>query len=273
MHKRVFVIGHSNTIKRTFIRMFECQKQFQLPPTVSVSPGFHTSNTVHNFVIISCFVTVLRTCKDAFNKGNKESGIYKITPDDGASFQVYCDMNTDNGGWTVFQRRVNGTVNFIRGWEEYKAGFGDLGGNFWLGLEKIHRLTKAVQGAVLRVDLRHWNGAYGYAKYTTFKVNDESDKYRLTVENYSGNASDSLSIHNGMYFSTIDRDNDAYSNFACAASRFRGGWWYNKCMLSDLNGEYPTETEGSAPAKFMTWFKFITLWDFGNVIFSEMKMK
>ena len=101
------------------------------------------------------------------------------------SFRVRCDMTRDGGGWTVFQRRQDGSQNFYRGWSDYKAGFGNLDGEFWLGLDKLHRLSKSGQG-VLRVDLMDFNGAQRYAKYGTFSVAGGSDKYRLKIGNYAG---------------------------------------------------------------------------------------
>ena len=94
-------------------------------------------------------------------------------------------MQTDGGGWTVFQRRQDSSVDFYRGWQDYKDGFGNSNGNFWLGLDKIHRLVRSGQN-VLRVDLTDWNGDTAYAKYGKFSVASESDGYRLIIGSYSG---------------------------------------------------------------------------------------
>ena len=95
-------------------------------------------------------------------------------------------MNTaDGGGWTVFQRRRNASVNFYRGWQDYKNGFGNLHGNFLLGLDKIHVLTKSGQN-VLRVDLTDWTNDTAYAKYESFSVASESYNYTLNRGKFSG---------------------------------------------------------------------------------------
>ena len=104
---------------------------------------------------------------------------------------MLCDMTTEGGGWTVFQRRLDGSVNFYRGWESYKNGFGNLSGEFWLGNDNIHRLTDS-DDVMLRVDLQDFEGYITYAEYTTFKVADEADKYRLLIGGYKGTAGDSM---------------------------------------------------------------------------------
>uniref|UniRef100_A0A1X7TKR3 Fibrinogen C-terminal domain-containing protein n=1 Tax=Amphimedon queenslandica TaxID=400682 RepID=A0A1X7TKR3_AMPQE len=106
-------------------------------------------------------------CKAWKELGKNQSGVYPITPDDEPAFQVYCDMETDGGGWTVFQRRQDGSVDFYRNWTDYENGFGDLTGEFWLGLSKIHRLTKEGSNT-LRVDLGDFEGNTAYANYSTF---------------------------------------------------------------------------------------------------------
>ena len=89
-------------------------------------------------------------------------------------------METDGGGWTVFQRRKDGSVDFYRYWTDYENGFGDLTGEFWLGLSKIHRLTQAGSNT-LRVEIGDFKGNSYYAQYHTFSVDDASTEYRLNV--------------------------------------------------------------------------------------------
>ena len=145
-------------------------------------------------------------------------------------------METDGGGWTVFQRRQDGSVYFYRYWTDYENGFGNLTGEFWLGLSKIHRLTKEGSNT-LRVDLGDFQGNTAYANYSTFSISDGSTEYILTVGGYSGTAGDSLAHHNGRRFTTRDNDNDAWL-YNCAQER-TGAWWYNNCAeRSNLNGIY-----------------------------------
>ena len=122
---------------------------------------------------------------------------------------------------------------------DYQQGFGILSGEFWLGLDKIHRLTPQ-----LWIDMQDFEGNSSYAQYSSFSVGDSVSKYTLSVSWYSGTAGDSLATgafvpngHNGQQFSTRDRDNDVNSNENCA-QQFKGGWWYAACHSSNLNGLY-----------------------------------
>ena len=135
--------------------------------------------------------TVHKSCFLLLQDGFTSSGVYTINPDGGKPMQVLCDMTTDGGGWTVFQRRLDGSVDFYLGWASYKNGFGNLTGEFWLGNDNLHRLT-AANDDMLRVDLEDFDNNTRYAEYTTFKVADESDKYRLSIGGYSGTAGDSM---------------------------------------------------------------------------------
>nr|XP_049584009.1 fibrinogen C domain-containing protein 1-like isoform X4 [Syngnathus scovelli] len=179
-----------------------------------------------------------RDCSDIKAAG-KSTGVYLLFSGSN-SFKAYCNMWQDGGGWTVIQRRRNDTVDFFRGWDDYREGFGDLTGGHWLGLRNIHALTAS--GAYqLRIDFTAFDGRKYYARYDDFSVgrnsrDPEKDGYPLLVSGYSGDAGDKLSSHSGMKFSTKDRDQDtAASN---CADTYKGGWWYESCHWSNLNGLY-----------------------------------
>ena len=147
-----------------------------------------------------------------------------------------------NGGWTVFQRRRDGSEDFYRNWADYVAGFGNLKREFWLGLDHIHCLTSAAPRTELRVDLADFFGNYKYAHYGFFNVNGPSTNYTLDVADYKTTSSteDRLTSHNGMRFSTKDRDDD--QNSGNCATIFHGAWWYKNCYDSNLNGRYRYST-------------------------------
>ena len=192
-----------------------------------------------------------KDCKNALARGQITSGVYTIQPDNQPAFQVYCDMETDGGRWTVFQRRMDGSVDFYRNWTDYQQGFGNLNGEFWLGLDKIHRLTPTA--TELRVDMRDFEGNSRYAKYTRFSVGDSASKYILSVSGYSGTAGDSLAYQNRRKFSTRDQDNDAAPG-SCAQA-YKGAWWYGNCHLSNLNGLYHGGVH-SSDADGVNWYRW-----------------
>ncbi|KAJ8033995.1 Fibrinogen-like protein A [Holothuria leucospilota] len=189
-------------------------------------------------------------CKDVYDRGSTDSGVYKIKPTtwQGDPFDVYCNM-TDGGGWTVFQRRVDGSQDFYLYWSDYKNGFGLAEHELWLGNDKLHSVIS--QGNYqLRIDLVNRDGAPYFAKYSSFSISDEIDNYRLSVGSYSGTAGDHLNYFNGQAFTTRDRDNDVHSSINCVtygysascggpSCTYSGGWWYKSCGYP-LTGPYGT---------------------------------
>ncbi|XP_038058741.1 ficolin-3-like [Patiria miniata] len=181
-----------------------------------------------------------RSCKMLLDAGYRSSCIYTIYPEgfsDGG-LRVYCDMETDGGGWIVFQRRQDGSVDFYRNWTEYQSGFGDLSGEFWLGNDNLVTLTSDDSRGTweLRVDLEDREGNTAWAKYADFQIS--LGEYNLNIGQYdaSSTAGDSLAYHSGRPFSTNDRDNDAWGS-NCAQSR-HGAWWFVMCSRSHLNGRF-----------------------------------
>ncbi|XP_034560964.1 tenascin-like [Notolabrus celidotus] len=202
-------------------------------------------------------------CSQELLNGIRTSGELEIFPTGkhGTTMMVSCDMETDGGGWTVFQRRKDGSVNFFRGWKDYTRGFGDVNGEFWLGLDNLHNLTTMTR-MNLRVDLRDQADAV-FAKYMTFEVAKRN--YKLSVGGYSGTAGDSLTYHNNRLFSTKDRDPTPFIT-RCAMS-YRGGWWYKNCHEANLNGLYGIDVKHQG----IIW----TSWKGKehSIQFTEMKMR
>ena len=164
---------------------------------------------------------------------------------EGTDFTLYapCDMGTDGGGWMVIQRRIQSltpAVTFYRNWGDYENGFGDLNGEFWYGLRNLHCLT-AQEEVELRIDMvMKKTKAKIWWTYQTFKVAGVGDKYRLTIGGGKGSAlKDAMAYHNGMQFSTYNQDNDKWIGKSCAYAN-HGGWWYNWCHHSNLNGPHNT---------------------------------
>ncbi|PIK55964.1 Ficolin-2 [Apostichopus japonicus] len=177
-----------------------------------------------------------KDCYEIYNTGIHIDGVYTIYPSgwEESGFQVYCEMSTDGGGWTVLQRRRSDSVNFYRVWNAYKDGFESPSGDHWLGNDKIHDLTtqKTYQ---LKVDLTDSADSQYYALYSRFSIGDEDDKYTLTLGTFSGNAGyNSMGLNSGDPFSTRDRDNDGTDNCNCA-QRHQGAWWYPHRYYNDNN--------------------------------------
>ncbi|XP_066269807.1 angiopoietin-related protein 1-like [Branchiostoma lanceolatum] len=173
---------------------------------------------------------------------SKKSGLYSTKLPGETSYVItYCDMDTDGGGWTVIQRRNAAIPTFDRPWNDYKNGFGQPMLSYWWGLEKVYKVTKG-QNFRLRIEMVDTQGLRKYAVYDNFRIDTENNKYKLTVGKYSGNAGNALMTHNGMPFSTKDRDTGPYKLDSCAKA-YKGGWWYNDhCFDANLNGYYSAKS-------------------------------
>uniref|UniRef100_A0A8D0Y7Y6 Fibrinogen C-terminal domain-containing protein n=1 Tax=Sus scrofa TaxID=9823 RepID=A0A8D0Y7Y6_PIG len=201
------------------------------------------------------------------------SGLYIIHPE-GSSypFEVMCDMDYRGGGWTVIQKRIDGVIDFQRLWCDYLDGFGDLLGEFWLGLKKIFYIVNQKNTSfMLYVALESEDDTFAYASYDNFWLEDETRFFKMHLGRYSGNAGDAFrgfckeDNQNAVPFSTSDVDNDGcrpacflngQSVKSCSQLHNNTGWWFNQCGLSNLNGIH------NFPGKFLatgirwgTWTK------------------
>ena len=179
---------------------------------------------------------IISDCTDLYNIGTRNSGIFRIQPRGGSAFPAYCDMT--DGGWTVFLNRFDGSEDFYRDWNDYKEGFGNLTGEFWLGNEKLCLLTNQ-RNYSMKMEVTYWNTSENrYALYKNFKVEGEDTKYTLRISGYTGNTSrDYWKHHNMMKFSTRDQDNDVKRDGSCA-EKGKGAHWYNKCFQINPTGLY-----------------------------------
>lgn len=159
----------------------------------------------------------------------KDTGIHEIVIPSFSKlpFQVVCDAHTRGGNWTIILRRLDGSVDFYRKWADYKAGFGNLNGEFFLGLEKINALTNDKPQELFFL-LEDYEGETRYEQYDAFAIGDELDFYQLhTLGKPHGTAEDSFTYHVGSYFSSQDRDHDQSTDNCAVLST--GGWWYKDC--------------------------------------------
>ncbi|XP_049548192.1 fibrinogen-like protein A [Anopheles darlingi] len=212
-------------------------------------------------------LTSITSCKGA---PANSSGVYLISDNNNnsAPFKVYCEMEKFEGGWTVVQHRFNGSVDFYRNWDEYREGFGQLDSEFWLGLERMHQLTTARPHELI-VEIRDFEGNYGYARYSAFQVGSESEEYSLkTLGSYYGTAGDSMTEDNmGESFTTKDRQNNSEPAYRWAVD-CAGAWWYGSLGgFANLNGRYQNATD----MKSIWWYFFKT--DMRGLSFTRMMIR
>lgn len=223
-------------------------------------------DTVHNLVSL-CTKEVLlkggkreeekpfRDCADVYQAGFNKSGIYTIYFNNMPEpKKVFCNMDVNGGGWTVIQHREDGSLDFQRGWKEYKMGFGNPSGEYWLGNEFIFAITSQRQ-YMLRIELMDWEGNRAYSQYDRFHIGNEKQNYRLYLKGHTGTAGkqSSLVLH-GADFSTKDADND---NCMCkCALMLTGGWWFDACGPSNLNGMFYTAGQNHGKLNGIKWHYF-----------------
>ena len=181
-----------------------------------------------------------QSCKKLHENGCRKSGLYFVQP----GITVFCDMNLLGGGWTAILRRLNKSQEFLsKTYQDFKYGFGDFSGNFWLGLDVLHDLTSAHQHE-LYIGMEDSDGNLPFARYNEFSVGNKKSGYQLSLSTYNAKASDWTSAgdslarhHNGQKFSALGMEGG--SN---CGSRY-GGWWYKSCNV-----------EAVSSCNYMKWF-------------------
>ncbi|CAG5873821.1 unnamed protein product [Menidia menidia] len=181
------------------------------------------------------------------------SGIYIVHPDNtDSSFEVFCEMDYMGGGWTVMQRRTDGLTDFKRPWADYIDGFGNLAGEHWLGLKKVFQIVNQKDARFqLHIALVSKDDITSYASYDDFRLDNETQFFRIHLGRYAGSAGDAFRGYeqeenqDTAPFSTSDVDNDGCNPFcstgnitleSCSMQHNHTGWWFNQCGLANLNG-------------------------------------
>ncbi|XP_066915318.1 fibrinogen C domain-containing protein 1-like [Clytia hemisphaerica] len=202
---------------------------------------------------------IYKNCLEYFRAGYIKNGVYKINLL-GTLRDVYCFMEGEGGGWMAFQRRYDGSISFEdKGWVEYKDGFGDGSGEYWLGLEALHKLTSQ-QSYDLYVLAMDFTGRWESKRFAGFTIGpEEPEKYKFDYHSvYDGNQYSSLELFSnckGMKFSTKLHDNDADAR-NCAIV-YPGGWWYKVCHADLMNGKYSQTSVCDSPvARGVHWEAF-----------------
>ncbi|XP_061766292.1 angiopoietin-2a [Nerophis ophidion] len=197
--------------------------------------------------------TTFMDCAAVFKSGNTKSGVYTLTlPNTTLEVKAFCDMEMEGGGWTILQKRFDGSVDFHRTWQEYKKGFGDPSGEFWLGNEFVSMLSSK-HSYILRIQLSDWEGNSAFSQYDQFSLDGETQNYRIHLKGYSGTAGKISSIGQpGSDFTTKDADND---KCVCKCSQLTtGGWWFDACGPSNLNGMYYQQGQNSNRFNGIKWY-------------------
>ncbi|CAH1791561.1 unnamed protein product [Owenia fusiformis] len=261
------------------------QKSAKICELIDLSEGTSTCSvdTEWNHGYLRCKNHNNKDCQTLRENDCWKNGVYLIQPDPNQpAFNVYCDMQ--DGGWTVIQRRYDGSAPFYnKTWNEYKNGFGDPNNEHWLGNNNIHVLTTSASYEI-KFDLMTPNNTWYDATYSHFSIQDESGDYELSIGSYiGGTAGDSIWPNgamttntrlNGMKFSTTDVDNDLTS-ISCVNHFNGGGWWYESCAYARLNGKYSPDGIYHQNQDGVTWYQLthIQVGDKPSLMATTMKLR
>lgn len=212
------------------------KQQHDLMETVnSLLTMMSTPNSKSSAAVPKEEQSTFKDCGEVFKSGLSTSGIYTLTfPNSTEEIKAYCDMETSGGGWTVIQHREDGTVDFQRSWKEYKE------------------LTNR-QHYVLKIQLKDWEGNEAHSLYEHFYLSSEEFNYRIHLTGLTGTAGKISSISQpGSDFSTKDSDND---KCICKCSQMlTGGWWFDACGPSNLNGQYYPQKQSTNKFNGIKWY-------------------
>ena len=190
--------------------------------------------------------------------------IYPVSPNL-KPVNVSCDQETTGGGWIMYQRRVNGKLNFTRTWEEYKHGFGDNGGNtteLWLGNEKFYQLVHGAKTVTVRVEVDAFDGTQCWMEADNFTLSNEALLY-TTLWNSSTRACmrkirGPWRRHRDRPFRTFDKA----GGLQTCLDEYKGGWWYQDdvdCAPLFINGEYLSSAKPDRHSIYLDRFKTVSL--------------
>eukprot|EP00111_Clytia_hemisphaerica_P012388 TCONS_00036375-protein len=191
-------------------------------------------------------------CADWMKLEYHQSGVYFIYYNR-EKFKVWCEMIPGKAK-IIIQKRFDGSVDFYQNWEKYKNGFGDIGGEHWLGLENIHKLTKG-RNMEIALQANSFQDETQYAVYKNFYIEGEDLFYQLNagvfVEGTPYHHDWTVSA-DGMKFSTFDSDQDLADLINCAVT-YPSGWWNERCFNINFNGVYQHSETLTSRARGIIW--------------------